>query len=189
VKRMFVVAVLVVVGILPASPQSGAAFDKLKLSEGNLAVLREVMKEAQSPNAGSNRKLVRKGIVCVFVGSDSGKRRRTAEALSLDLHKRVEYVDLGRIVSKYIGETQENLRKLFDNAEDTGNVLFLDDSADLFADRTEARGDEDRYSNQVVEYLLDRCESYDGLAVLATNAKPPLKKALQKIKRRLDFDK
>jgi SpoVK/Ycf46/Vps4 family AAA+-type ATPase len=176
------------VGILPAFPQSGVAFDRLKLSKENLAVLREVMREAQNPNAGSSQRPVRKGTVCVFVGSDSGKKKRTAEALSSTLHTRVEYVDLGKIVSKYISETEANLRKLFDNAEDAGNVLFFDDSTDLFADRTEVRGDENRYSNQVVDYLLDRCESYDGLAILATNAKPPLKKALQKIKHRLDFD-
>jgi SpoVK/Ycf46/Vps4 family AAA+-type ATPase len=189
VKCMCVVAVLMFVSILLAFPQSGPAFDALKLSKGSLAILRAVMTEVQNPNTEPRQGLVSKGTVCVFVGSDSRRKKRTAEALSSDLHTRVEYFDLGKITSKYIGETEANLGKLFDNAENTGHVLFFDDSTALFADRTEVRGDGDRFSNQVVDYLLDRCESYDGLVVLATNAKPPLKRALQKVGHKLDFDK
>ena len=79
------------------------------------------------------------------------------------------------VVSKYIGETEKNLRQIFDAAEDSaGSILFFDEADALFGKRTEVRDSHDRYANIEVGYLLQRMESYKGLAVLTTNMKDSL---------------
>src|SRR4029077_2432129 len=78
------------------------------------------------------------------------------------------------VVSKYIGETEKNLRRLFDAAEDGGAILFFDEADALFGKRSEVKDSHDRYANIEVSYLLQRMESYGGLAILATNMKSHL---------------
>jgi SpoVK/Ycf46/Vps4 family AAA+-type ATPase len=78
-------------------------------------------------------------------------------------------VDLSRIVSKYIGETEKNLSRLFDRAENKSWILFFDEADALFSKRTDVRDAHDKYANQEVAYLLQRIEAYNGLVVLATN--------------------
>ena len=78
-------------------------------------------------------------------------------------------VDLSRVVSKYIGETEKNLARLFDKAEHKDWILFFDEADALFGKRTEVRDAHDQYANQEVAYLLQRIESYAGLVILATN--------------------
>ena len=75
------------------------------------------------------------------------------------------------MVSKYIGETEKNLRKLFDAAEDGGAILFFDEADALFGKRSEVKDSHDRYANIEINYLLQRMEGYRGLAILATNMK------------------
>ena len=115
------------------------------------------------------------GISALFAGpSGTGKTMAAegiAELLRLDLYR----IDLSRVVSKYIGETEQNLGRIFDEAEGAGGVILLFDEADaLFGKRTEVRDSHDRYANLEVSYLLQRMEAYDGLAILTTNLKSAL---------------
>jgi SpoVK/Ycf46/Vps4 family AAA+-type ATPase len=88
------------------------------------------------------------------------------------------------VVSKYIGETEKNLRKLFDAAEDGGAILFFDEADALFGKRSEVKDSHDRYANIEINYLLQRIEAYSGLAILATNLKASMDSAFL---RRLRF--
>jgi SpoVK/Ycf46/Vps4 family AAA+-type ATPase len=103
-----------------------------------------------------------------------------ANALRLDLYR----IDLSAVVSKYIGETEKNLRKLFDAAEDGGAILFFDEADALFGKRSEVKDSHDRYANIEINYLLQRMEAFQGLAILATNMKGSLDTAFL---RRLRF--
>jgi hypothetical protein len=117
------------------------------------------------------------GITALFSGtSGTGKTLACevlANALSLDLYR----IDLSSVVSKYIGETEKNLRRVFDAAEDGGAILFFDEADALFGKRSEVRDSHDRYANIEISYLLQRMEAYRGLAVLATNLKAALDSA------------
>jgi SpoVK/Ycf46/Vps4 family AAA+-type ATPase len=88
------------------------------------------------------------------------------------------------VVSKYIGETEKNLRRLFDAAENGGAILFFDEADALFGKRSEVKDSHDRYANIEINYLLQRMEAYRGLAILATNMKRALDQAFM---RRLRF--
>jgi SpoVK/Ycf46/Vps4 family AAA+-type ATPase len=103
-----------------------------------------------------------------------------ARHLELDLYR----IDLAGVVSKYIGETEKNLRRVFDAGERSGTILFFDEADALFGSRTEVRDSHDRYANIEVNYLLQRMEDYGGLAILATNRKAALDPAFL---RRLRF--
>jgi SpoVK/Ycf46/Vps4 family AAA+-type ATPase len=107
-----------------------------------------------------------------------------AEVLARELGLLLYRIDLSAVVSKYIGETEKNLRKLFDAAEDGGAILFFDEADALFGRRSEVKDSHDRYANIEVNYLLQRMESYRGLAILATNMKSALDSAFV---RRLRF--
>src|SRR5581483_2423020 len=103
-----------------------------------------------------------------------------ANELRLDLYR----IDLSAVVSKYIGETEKNLRRLFDAAEDGGAILFFDEADALFGKRSEVKDSHDRYANIEINYLLQRMEAYRGLAILATNMKSAMDTAFM---RRLRF--
>jgi SpoVK/Ycf46/Vps4 family AAA+-type ATPase len=103
-----------------------------------------------------------------------------ANALDLDLYR----IDLSRVVSKYIGETEKNLARVFDAAESGGAILLFDEADALFGKRSEVKDSHDRYANIEVSYLLQRMEAYRGLAVLTTNRKSALDEAFL---RRLRF--
>ncbi|MBE9549531.1 MAG: ATP-binding protein, partial [Proteobacteria bacterium] len=124
------------------------------------------------------------GLNALFAGESGTGKTMAAEvianALMLDLYR----IDLSSVVSKYIGETEKNLRKLFDAAEDSGAILFFDEADALFGKRSEVKDSHDRYANIEINYLLQRMESYRGLAILATNMKGSLDKAFM---RRLRF--
>src|SRR5690606_19466901 len=100
--------------------------------------------------------------------------------LDLDLYR----IDLSRVVSKYIGETEKNLARVFDAAEEGGAILLFDEADALFGKRTEVKDSHDRYANIEVSYLLQRMEAYRGLAILTTNLKSALDDAFL---RRLRF--
>jgi SpoVK/Ycf46/Vps4 family AAA+-type ATPase len=92
------------------------------------------------------------------------------------------------VVNKYVGETEKNLRKLFDAAEDSGAILFFDEADALFGKRSEVKDSHDRYANIEINYLLQRMESYSGLAILATNMKSALDKAfIRRLRFIVDF--
>jgi AAA+ superfamily predicted ATPase len=129
-----------------------------------------------------------RGISALFVGpSGTGKTMAAevlARALELDLYR----VDLSSVVNKYIGETEKNLRRVFDGAERSGAILFFDEADALFGKRTEVADSHDRYANIEVDYLLQRMQEYRGLAILATNMKDNLDQAfLRRIRFVVEF--
>ncbi len=102
-------------------------------------------------------------------------KKGTEEKSSQDIA--VYRIDLSVIVSKYIGETEKNLAKLFDKAEHKNWILFFDEADALFGKRTGVNNSNDRYANQEISYLLQRIETYDGLVILATNLKENIDEA------------
>lgn len=124
------------------------------------------------------------GIAALFAGSSGMGKTMAAEVIARDLDLDLYRVDISSIVSKYIGETEKHLRTLFDAAEDGGAILLFDEADALFGRRSEVKDSHDRYSNIEVSYLLQRIESYSGLAILTTNMKSALDEAFV---RRLRF--
>jgi hypothetical protein len=121
-----------------------------------------------------------KGLIGLFSGPPgTGKTMLAgliAQALDLDLYQ----VDLGQVVSKWVGETEKQLGKVFDQAERAHAVLLFDEADSMFAKRTEVKTSNDRYANMAVNYLLQRLERYTGVAVLTTNKDASLDDALQR---------
>ncbi|MGH8272515.1 MAG: ATP-binding protein, partial [Gammaproteobacteria bacterium] len=124
------------------------------------------------------------GISVLFAGESGTGKTMAAEIIANELKLLLYRIDLSAVVSKYIGETEKNLRRLFDVAEDGGAILFFDEADALFGKRSEVRDSHDRYANIEVNYLLQRMEGYRGLAILATNMKSALDTAFL---RRLRF--
>lgn len=114
------------------------------------------------------------GISALFAGPSGTGKTLAAEVLAGDLDLDLYRVDLSSVVSKYIGETEKNLRRVFDAAEDGGTILFFDEADALFGKRSEVKDSHDRYANVEISYLLQRMEAFRGLAVLATNLKGSL---------------
>jgi len=110
-----------------------------------------------------------RGLTALFAGPPGTGKTMAAQVLSRELELDCYRIDLSRVVSKYIGETEQNLARVFDEAEAGGAVLFFDEADALFGKRSEVRDARDRYANLEVGYLLQRMEHYDGVAVLATN--------------------
>lgn len=124
------------------------------------------------------------GISALFAGESGTGKTMAAEVLAKELHLDLYRIDLSGVVSKYIGETERNLRRVFDAAETSGAMLLFDEADALFGKRSEVRDSHDRYANIEVSYLLQRMEAYRGLAVLTTNMKAALDVAFS---RRLSF--
>ena len=111
------------------------------------------------------------GISALFAGESGTGKTMAAEVIADELGLDLYRIDLSAVVSKYIGETEKNLRRLFDAAEDGGAILFFDEADALFGKRSEVKDSHDRYANIEINYLLQRMEAYRGLAILATNMK------------------
>ena len=103
----------------------------------------------------------------VFSGPDGAGKTLAAEFLARQLDVPLFRIDLSEVVSKYIGETEKNLRRLFDGAETAGAILFFEEADALFGKRTEVKDAHDRYANIEISYLLQRLERFDGLAILS----------------------
>jgi hypothetical protein len=114
------------------------------------------------------------GISVLFTGESGTGKTMAAEVIANELGLLIYRIDLSAVVSKYIGETEKNLRQLFDAAEDSGAILFFDEADALFGKRSEVKDSHDRYANIEINYLLQRMEAYRGLAILATNMKGAL---------------
>ena len=117
-------------------------------------------------------KKINKGYKCLFYGPPGTGKTLTASLIGKKNNKDVYKVDLSQVVSKYIGETEKNLAKIFDVAENKNWVLFFDEAESLFSKRTGVQDSKDKNANQQTAYLLQRVESYKGLIILATNLKP-----------------
>jgi AAA+ superfamily predicted ATPase len=158
-------------------------FDDLVLPPAQIAILRDIARQLRNRERvyrdwGFGEKHARgQGLTALFSGESGTGKTLAAEAIAnkvgLDLYR----VDLAMLVSKYIGETEKNLKRLFDAAETSGAVLLFDEADALFGKRSEAKDSHDRYANIEVSYLLQRIESYRGLAILTTNMKSALDRA------------
>jgi len=124
------------------------------------------------------------GVSALFTGESGTGKTLAAEVVAHELSLDVYRIDLSAVVSKYIGETEKNLKQVFDAAEEGGVLLLFDEADALFGKRGEVKDSHDRYANIEVGYLLQRMEAYQGLAILTTNLKASMDRAFQ---RRLRF--
>lgn len=120
------------------------------------------------------------GITALFAGASGTGKTMAAEVLAGELNLDLYKIDLSSVVSKYIGETEKNLRRVFDAAETGGVILLFDEADSLFGKRSEVKDSRDRYANLEVSYLLQRMESYQGLAILTTNLKDSIDTAFMR---------
>ena len=128
------------------------------------------------------------GLSALFAGPPGTGKTMCAEVIAAELQLPLFRIDLSQVVNKYIGETEKNLRRLFDVAESSDVILFFDEADSLFGKRTEVRDAHDRYANLEVSYLLERMERFKGLAILATNRKKDLDGAfLRRLRFLIDF--
>jgi AAA+ superfamily predicted ATPase len=111
------------------------------------------------------------GISALFIGDSGTGKTMAAEVLANELRLDLYRIDLSQVVSKYIGETEKNIKRVFDAAENGGAVLLFDEADALFGKRSEVKDSHDRYANIEISYLLQRMEAYRGLAILTTNMK------------------
>jgi hypothetical protein len=160
-----------------------AVWDDLVLPEEQCIILREIAAQVRQRAKvygawGFARKSERGlGISALFSGASGTGKTLAAEVLAGELRLDLYRIDLSQVVSKYIGETEKNLRQIFDAAEEGGAILFFDEADALFGKRSEVKDSHDRFANIEIAYLLQRMESYRGLAVLATNMKAVLDQA------------
>ncbi|MEW6496796.1 MAG: ATP-binding protein [Cyanobacteriota bacterium] len=167
-----------------------ATWDDIVLPPEELELLHQIAEQVQHRGLvydewGFRQRMNRGlGVSALFAGESGTGKTMAAEVIANDLRLNLYRIDLSAVVSKYIGETEKNLRRLFDAAEDGGAILFFDEADALFGKRSEVKDSHDRYANIEINYLLQRLEAYRGLAILATNIKSALDVAFM---RRLRF--
>jgi AAA+ superfamily predicted ATPase len=162
---------------------SNMTWEDLVLPEQQCRTLREIVAHVRQRTrvyeqwgfaAKSRRGL---GISALFAGASGTGKTLAAEVIANELRLDLYRIDLSQVVSKYIGETEKNLRRIFDAAETGGAVLLFDEADALFGKRSEVKDSHDRYANIEVSYLLQRMEEYRGLAILTTNLRNALDSA------------
>jgi len=162
---------------------SGNTWDDLVLPEAQRNTLREIVSHVRQRGkvyetwgfGGKNERGL--GISALFAGSSGTGKTMAADIIAQQLELDLYRIDLSSIISKYIGETEKNLRKVFDAAEAGGSILLFDEADALFGKRSEVKDSHDRHANIEVAYLLQRMEAYRGLAILTTNIKSALDSA------------
>jgi len=167
-----------------------AGWEQLVLPPAQTALLHELTTHVRHRTTvfdtwGFGRRTQRgSGVAALFAGPSGTGKTFAGEVLARHLDLDLYRVDLSCVVSKYVGETEKNLRRIFDAAESGGAILLFDEADALFGKRSEVRDSHDRYANIEVSYLLARMETYRGLAILTTNLKDALDTAFL---RRLRF--
>ncbi|MEM9543046.1 MAG: AAA family ATPase [Cyanobacteria bacterium P01_E01_bin.42] len=167
-----------------------ATRDDLVLPERETTILRQILAQVRQQAkvyqnwgfAGKNHRGL--GLTVLFAGASGTGKTTAAEVLANELELDLFRIDLSATMSKYIGETEKNLRRIFDAAEMGGGILLFDEADALFGKRTQVKDSHDRHANIEVSYLLQRMEAYQGLAILTTNLKDDLDRAFL---RRLRF--
>ena len=166
--------------------QPAATWDDLVLPEAQLQVLRSIAAHVRwralvYEGWGFASKGARGlGISALFSGASGTGKTMAAEVLANELRLDLYRIDLSAIVSKYIGETEKNLRRVFEAAEEGGSILLFDEADALFGKRSEVKDSHDRYANIEVSYLLQKIEAYRGLAVLTSNLKNAVDQAFMR---------
>jgi AAA+ superfamily predicted ATPase len=165
-------------------------WDDIVLPDDQKAMLRELVATVQHRRKvlgewGIGRKLASSdGVTALFAGPPGTGKTMAAEVIAAELGLDLYKIDLSAIVSKYIGETEKNLERIFSEAERTDAILFFDEADALFGKRSEVKDAHDRYANIEISYLLQRMEAYNGVTILATNLRANLDDAFT---RRLHF--
>jgi hypothetical protein len=160
-----------------------ATWNEIVLPAPQLAMLREIAAHVRQrakvyETWGFAQKCARGlGISALFTGTSGTGKTMAAEVLANELCLDLYRIDLSQVVSKYIGETEKNLRRVFDAAEEGGAILLFDEADALFGKRSEVKDSHDRYANIEISYLLQRMEAYRGLAILTTNMKEAIDNA------------
>jgi hypothetical protein len=175
---------------LAAHVETHAEWPDLVLPEAQTATLRQIAVHARQAAkvhgawGFAARYSSGLGLSALFSGASGTGKTMAAGVLARELDRDLYQIDLATVVSKYIGETEKHLRKIFDAAERSGAILLFDEADALFGKRSQVRDSHDRYANLEVSYLLQRMESYRGIAILTTNMQNALDQAFQ---RRLRF--
>jgi hypothetical protein len=165
-------------------------WDDLVLPETPITMLRELVSMVQSrplvlETWGLGRKLTAgTGISALFSGPPGTGKTLAAQIMANQLGIDLYRIDLSTVVSKYVGETEKNLERIFSEASESNAILFFDEADTIFGKRSEVKDAHDRYANLEVGYLLQRMENYNGVAILATNLRANLDEAFT---RRLQF--
>jgi SpoVK/Ycf46/Vps4 family AAA+-type ATPase len=165
-------------------------WDDLVLPPEPLSLIKEACsqfrhRETVYEKWGFGRKLpYGRGLSLLFSGPPGTGKTMAAEIVAGELGLELYRIDLSRIVSKYIGETEQRLSELFAEAEHSGAILFFDEGDALFSKRTEVKDAHDKYANMEAAYLLQRIEAYDGVTMVATNLLQNMDEALL---RRMSF--
>jgi len=122
----------------------------------------------------------RKGLNIMFSGPSKSQKTMATEIIANELKLDLLRIDLSKVVTKYIGETEKNLNKIFKDAEDANVILFFDEADALFGKRSEVKDAHDRYANIEVNYLLQKMEEHEGIVILATNSREEVDEAFLK---------
>jgi hypothetical protein len=159
-------------------------WDDLVLNAGTLNMVREIESWIQHGDTLLNEwKMagkIRPGLRTLFYGPPGTGKTMTACLLGKSTGHDVYRIDLSAVVSKYIGETEKNLSRIFEMAENKKWILFFDEADALFGKRSETRDAHDRYANQEVSYLLQRIETFNGIVILASNLKENMDKSFSR---------
>ncbi len=149
------------------------SWDDVSIDESSLQQLNSLGSRLSvaGTQANSGEIVATRGRTVLFTGSAGKRKKLAAKLLGRQYDKDVYRVDLSRLVSKYIGETEKNLEKIFDAAEMKNWILLFDEADALFGKRTDVRDSHDKYANQEISYLLQRIEDYPGLIILSSNNK------------------
>jgi hypothetical protein len=167
-----------------------ARFEEMVLPEEVVEALRDMITMVKKRSQilerwGYQRHLgISRGVSALFSGEPGTGKTMAASVIASELGLELMRIDLSQVVSKWVGETEKNLGRIFDEAQDANAMLLFDEADSLFAKRTDVKTAQDRYANLEVNYILQRMESFDGVSVLTSNFEGSIDQALQ---RRLNF--
>lgn len=157
--------------------RSTSIWDNLNFSQSTIASLREICKRCKDiksmsvdPDSVKNN-LRENGLSAILSGPSGTSKTLAASLIAKDLGLELSRVDLSTVISKYIGETEKNLSKVFAKAKVNKSILFFDEADALFSKRVEVKDSHDRFANLEVSHLLEKIEEYEGLVVLAIKHK------------------
>ncbi|MBN2236542.1 MAG: ATP-binding protein [Bacteroidales bacterium] len=175
-------------GITPDFPAqqlvTKRTFDEIILKESTKQQLEDLIlyaKHHQTIEADKHAsKVIKQGFIGLFYGPPGTGKSLTASVIGNELGIDVYRIDLSRLVSKYIGETEKNLERVFQRFDGKNCILFFDEADSLFGKRSEVKDAKDRYANQEISYLLQRVESFSGLVILASNLKENMDDAFKR---------
>jgi SpoVK/Ycf46/Vps4 family AAA+-type ATPase len=173
---------LVVVSVLQTGARAKPTTrpQETDLSQSQRSTLKEIIGAARQKGASKTAK----GIGVLFVGAQDKQQTAAAQMLAKELGRDLYRVDLSKIVSKYIGETEKNLRQVFAAVRASDSILFFDEADALFGKRSEVKDGHDRYANIEINYLLQQIEKYDGITIITAKRKESIDQAFM---RRLRF--